>query len=108
MKAKFLLFVVLSAVVTVHGQTYEQTHFVLKEELPGSSNIVYEATTSIKLLAGFRCNPEKNKSVMLAINRFNVCPPEEGVYGGPPLSNHDGVVGALPGELKINDFGGAV
>jgi RHS repeat-associated protein len=108
MKAKFLLFVVLSAVVTVHGQTYEQTHFVLKEELPGSSNIVYEATTSIKLLAGFRCNPEKNKSVMLAINRFNVCPPEEGVYGGPPLSNHDGVVGAMPGELKINDFGGAV
>ena len=101
MKAKFLLFASLFAVVFAHGQTYEQTHFVLKDELPANSNIVYEATTSIKLLNGFRCNPDKNNSVMLSINRFSVFPPEEGLLGGPPLSSHDGVVGALPGELNV-------
>lgn len=108
MKAKILLFVSLLAIAMAHGQTYEQAHFVLNDELPANNNIVYEATTSIKLVDGFHCDPDKNKSVVLSINRFSVCPPEEGLYGGPPLSNHDGVVGSLPGELNISEFGGAV
>lgn len=96
------------AAIMAQGQVYEQAHFVLKEELPSNSNIVYEATTSIKLLAGFHCKPSNDKSVVLAINRFSVCLPEEGLHGGPISSNQDGVVGALPGELNISDFGGAV
>ena len=108
MKTKILIFASMFAVVTARAQTYEQAHFVLKEEIHSDSNIVYEATTSIKLLAGFRCDPDKDASVVLSINRFNVCLPEEGLLGGPPTSNHDGVVGALPGELNVSDFGGAV
>ena len=108
MKTKVLFFASLFAVAIAHGQTYEQAHFVLKEEVPSNSIIAYEATTSIKLLDGFRCNPNIDKSLRLSINRFSVCPPDDGLLGGPTISNHDGVVGALPGELNISDFGGAI
>lgn len=108
MKTKIFLFAWLFAVTLVHGQTYEQTTFVLNEAVPANNEVVYEASTSIKLLDGFSCNPSKNKSVRLFINRFGVFPPDEGFLGGPPTSDHDGVVGALPGELNISDFGGAV
>lgn len=108
MKTKILLFAALFVMAMAHGQKYEQTHFVLKDELPSNKSVVYEATTSIRLMAGFHCNPDRNTSVTLAINRFSVCLPEDGLLGGPPNSNHDGVVGALPGELNVSDLGGAV
>lgn len=108
MKTKVFLFASLLAVAIAHGQTYEQANFVLKDAIPQNNNVVYEASTSIKLVDGFRSDPDRNKSAMLHINRYGVFPPEEGLVGGPPFSNHDGVVGALPGELNISDFGGAV
>ncbi len=108
MNTKILLFAALFVMATAHGQKYEQTHFVLKDELPSNKSVVYEATTSIRLMAGFHCNPDRNTSVTLAINRFSVCLPEDGLLGGPPNSNHDGVVGALPVELNVSDLGGAV
>ena len=108
MKTKHLIFALMFAVTLAHGQTYEQTNFVLNEAVPTNNLVVYEASTSIKLIDGFSCDPAKNKSVRLFINRFGVFPPDEGFLGGPPTSDHDGVVGALPGELSISDFGGAV
>ena len=108
MKRRVILLASLLVFAMAYGQQYEQTDFVLAEAIPANSNVVYEAAKSIKLIDGFRCNPNKNKSVMLSINKFLVFAPAEGYLGGPPLSGHDGVVGALPGELNISDFGGAV
>lgn len=108
MKRIVLLYGALFVAAMAYGQRYEQTDFMLNKELPSNCNIIYEASTSIKLINGFRCNPNRDKSVSLTINRFGVFPPDDGLVGGPPTSSHDGVVGALPGELNVSDFGGAV
>ena len=108
MKKKLFLIAMLMAFAMTYGQTYEQISFVLNDLLPEDEDVVYEASNSIKLLDGFRSNPDRNKSVRLSINRYGVFPPEDGYLGGPPTSTQDGVVGALPGSLSISDFGGAV
>jgi len=108
MKRMFLLIIMLSAVVLTHSQTYQQTNIEFNSEIPGNSNYTFEASTSIKLLDGFRCKPMADKYVMFFINRYGVFPPEEGAVGGPATSNKDGVVGALPGELNIGDLGAAI
>ena len=108
MKRIVLLYGALFVAAMAYGQRYEQTDFMLNKELPSDCNIIYEASASIKLINGFRCNPNRDKSVSLTINRFGVFPPDDGLVGGPPTSSHDGVVGALPGELNVSDFGGAV
>ena len=108
MKRQVILLVFLSATAMLLGQNYGQTSFVLDEVIPNNNDVVYEATTSIKLVDGFCCKPDTNKSVMLKINRFGVFPPEDGMLGGPWTSDKDGVVGALPGELNVSEFGSAV
>ncbi len=108
MKRKIFLFASLLVFSITYGQQYEQSDFVLAEVIPESSNVIYKAVKSIRLIDGFRCDPGNNKSVMLSIDRFLVCAPTEGLLGGPPMSGCDGVVGALPGELNISDFGGAI
>ena len=109
MKKGFLLIIKLLFVVAVaFPQSYQQTNLVLNSEIPKDKDLVCEASTSIKMLDGLLCKPEKKHSVVFKINRFGVFPPDDGFVGGPSMSNHDGVVGALPGELNVNDIGAAV
>ena len=108
MKKKLLLIMSMLVVLTLPAQTYQQTDIELDSEIPRDKSVVFEASTSIKLLDGFRCDPISNKSAVFSIDRFGVFPPDEGILGGPATSAHDGVVGALPGTLNVNDLGAAV
>lgn len=108
MKRKLLLIMLLLVGIVVNSQTYQQTNIVLDSEIPKDKDLLYEASTSIKLLNGFYCNPNANKSAVFSIDRFGVFPPDEGIIGGPMSSAMNGVVGALPGELDISDLGAAV
>ena len=108
MKNKLLLFISMLAVNMVLAQTYQQTDIELNSEIPKDKSVVYEASASIKMLEDFKCNPDIDRSAVFSIDRFGVFPPNEGIVGGPPTSNQDGVVGALPGELNVNDLGAAV
>lgn len=108
MKRKLLLILLLTVGAYAGSQTYQQTNIVLDSEIPKDKNLHYEASTSIKLVKGFCCHPDTQKSVVFSIDRYGVFPPDEGVIGGPPSSNMNGVVGALPGELNVSDLGAAV
>ena len=107
MKRKLLTIMALLVSALAQGQVFQQINIVLDSEVPKDKNCVYEASTSIKLLPGLRCDPAFGKSVMFTIDRFGVFPPNEGLYGGPS-AGQKGVVGALPGELNISDMGAAV
>ncbi len=104
---KKILFVMLLCVGVMQAQTYQQTEIELDSEIPKDNSFVYEASTSIKMLKGFHCRPNGNNSVLLAIDRFGVFPPEEGITGGASTLGHDGVVGALPGELNVGNLAAA-
>ena len=108
MKRYLLLIMLLSVATLLNSQTSQQTCFELSSSIPRDENTVYEASTSIKMLPGFYCHPQEGYSAMFSIDRFGVFPPGEGLIGGPPTSNKDGVVGALPGELSVGDLGAAV
>lgn len=106
---RYVLLIMLSLVVAgAFPQSYQQTNLELNSEIPKDKSLICEASTSIKMLDGLRCRPKKNNSVLFKINRFGVFPPDEGIVGGPSSSDQDGVVGALPGELNVNDVGAAV
>ena len=107
MKRRLLLIMMLIA-SALCAQTYQQTNIELDSEIPKDKSIVYEASTSIKLLPGFCGKPINGHYIAFSIDRYGVFPPEEGLLGGPPISNKDGVVGALPGELNISDLGAAI
>lgn len=108
MKRRIFLIMLFLVAKSLLAQTYQQTNIELDSEISENTSCLYEASTSIKLLDGFRCDPAAGKFVMLYINRYGVFPPDEGVLGGPPASGQDGVVGALPGELNVGDFGAAI
>lgn len=108
MKKLYLLIMIWMAVLVAFSQTYQQTYLELDSEIPKDKSLVCEASTSIKLLNGLHCNPEKGNSVIFRIDRYGVFPPDAGVIGGPPSSGQDGVVGAIAGELNVNDIGAAV
>ncbi len=108
MKKRLLLITTVLPALTLFSQTYQQTDIELDSEVPRDKNVIYEASASIKMSDGFRCEPNTNKSAKFLIDRFGVFPPEEGILGGPATSGHDGVVGALPGELNVNELGAAV
>jgi len=108
MKRNLLFIVLLFALALAHSQTIQQTNFELDSEVPKDKCFVYEASTSIKMLDGFYCDPNYEKSAKFSIDRYGVFPPDEGLIGGPATSDKDGVVGALPGELNVNDMGAAV
>ena len=108
MKRKLLLILLLTLGAYASSQTYQQTNIVLDSEIPKDKNLHYEASTSIKLVKGFCCHPNAQKSVVFSIDRYGVFPPDEGLIGGPATSNMNGVVGALPGELNISDLGAAI
>ena len=105
---KILLIMMLSVASSLCARTYQKDNIELSSDVPKDENVLYEASSSIKMLPGFRCNPQYGHSASFSINRFGVFPPDEGVTGGPTIFNRDGVVGALPGELNIGDLGAAV
>ena len=105
---KIILIIMLSVASSLCSQTCQQTYMELDAEIPKDENLLCEASTSIKMLPGFHCNPQEGHSAMFSINRFGVFPPDEGLIGGPATSNKDGVVGALPGQLNVSDLGAAV
>ena len=107
MKRKILLIMLMLGAGISYAQIYQQTDIELDSEIPKDKSIVYEASTSIKLLKGFCCKPKDKNSVMLTINRYGVFPPDEGIVGGT-TSGQDGVVGFLPGELNVGNLGAAV
>ena len=104
---KLLFIMLLLGVCVMRAQTYQQTEIELDSEIPKDKSFVYEASTSIKMLKGFHCQPKGKNSVMFAIDRFGVFPPEEGITGGASALSQDGVVGALPGELNVGNLGAA-
>lgn len=108
MKKRLIFIMSMLMALSSPSQTCQQTSIELDSEIPKDKNLVYEASNSILLLDGFRCRPNAGKSVMLNVDRYAVFPPSEGLIGGPPSTNHDGVVGALPGELNVSDLGAAV
>ena len=105
---KIFLMMMISVAASLCAQNCQQTYMELDSEIPKDESFVYEASASIKMQPGFRCNPHEGHSAMFTINRFGVFPPDEGIVGGPATSNKDGVVGALPGELNVSDLGAAV
>ena len=108
MKRNLLLIMSMLTAISLNSQTYQQTDIELDSEIPRDKSVVFEASTSLKLLDGFRCDPNSGKSAVFSIDRFGVFPPDEGILGGPATSDQDGVVGALPGELNVSDLGAAV
>lgn len=108
MKSRLLMFILSLVVQMGYAQTYQATYLELDSEIPKDKDYICEASSSIKLLGGLKCNPDADKSVKFTINRFGVFPPAEGIVGGPPSSDQGGVVGALPAELNVNDIGAAV
>lgn len=109
MKKFFLIqLILLFALSTYAEHNNRQTEFELGGILDENETYVYEASSYIKLLDGFKFSPKKGNSLSALINRYGVFPPESGYFGGPSSSSQDGVVGALPGTLNVNDFGGAV
>lgn len=108
MNRKLLLIIISLVVQTAFPQMCQQTNLELDSEIPKDMSMVCEASCSIKLLGGLRCDPDAGKSVKFKIDRFGVFPPSEGIVGGPPSSDQSGVVGALLGELQVNDIGAAV
>ena len=108
MKKKWL-FILLSLVIAKgYSQTYQQTDIVLDSEIPKDQSMSYEASTSVTLLAGFRYEPINKNDVTMSIDRYGVFPPDDGIIGGPIMSDQDGVVGALPGNLNVSDLGAAI
>ena len=108
MRRYLILIMLLLLTVVARSQLYQQVDLKLDMRLPEDQSIVCEGSSSIKLLPGFQCDPVKGNSVSLTINRYGVFPPDEGLVGGPLMSDRDGVVGALPGELNVSDMGAAV
>ena len=86
-------------------EIFQQTHLEMNDELDGNLSYECQATTSIKLLPGFRYKPNKTNGLNLVIDRYSVFPPEEGYYGG---YTGDGVVGTLPGCFSVSNTGAAV
>lgn len=108
MNKKLLLIMSMLAAASLSAQTVQQTNIELFSEIPKDKSFSYEASTSIKLLAGFYYGPQDGNSASFYIDRYGVFPPDEGLLGGPVASNQDGVVGTLHGELNISDLGAAV
>lgn len=108
MKKKMFLIMSMLAAISLDAQVFQHTIIELDSAIPNDQSAVYVASTSIKLLAGFYCDPQKGNSATFSIDRYGVFPPEEGLTGGPASSYQDGVAGALPGELNISDLGAAV
>ena len=107
MKTKILLIMLLLGTGVNYAQTFQQTEIELDSEIPKDKSFVYEASTSIKMLEGFHCQPYGKNSVRLLIDRYGVFPPDEGVTGGASALSQDGVVGALLGELNVGNMGAA-
>lgn len=108
MKRILLFIMALSLAMVARSQLYQQVDLVVDMKIPEDQTVLCEGSASIKVLPGFQCNPIKGNSVALLINRYGVFPPDEGLIGGPPMSDKDGVVGALPGELNVSEMGAAV
>lgn len=106
---RFIIFqiLLLSSVFMIAENRRQQTEFELNDQLESRETYDFEASSYIKLLNGFKCDPENDYSSCFHINRYGVFPPEAGFLGGPSSSN-DGVVGALPGILNVGDIGGAI
>ena len=79
---EILLIMLLLGAGAICAQTFQQTEIELDSEIPKDKSLVYEASTSIKILNGFHCQPYGNNSVRLLIDRYGVFPPDEGVTGG--------------------------
>ena len=86
---------------------YQQSSLELSESMSPEESYVCRATKTIKLLPGFSYSPEKDKNMILEIDRFSVFPPAEGYTGGS-LPTDDGVVGSLPSDFNISGTGAAV
>ena len=69
MKRKILLIMLILGAGISYAQIYQQTDIELDLDIPKDKSIVYEASTSIKLLKGFYCKPRDKNYVMLTINR---------------------------------------
>ena len=86
---------------------YQQSSLELSESMSPEESYVCRATKTIKLLPGFSYSPEKDKNMILEIDRFSVFPPAEGYTGGS-LPTDDGVVGSLSGNFNVSGTGAAV
>lgn len=109
MKKIILLQMLLLSVVCGAAENHRrQTEFELNNQFDGRETYRFEASSCIRLLDGFKSDPESDFSACFVINRYGVFPPESGFLGGPSPSGDDGVVGALPGTLNVSDIGCAV
>ena len=53
MKKELLLIMLLSVTVVARSQLYQQIDLVVDDKVPEDKSVVYEASTSIKVLPGF-------------------------------------------------------
>lgn len=108
MKTKCICVVVLFLIMfsnVCSQEIYQQTHIEMNDVLDDDESYFCQATTSIKLLPGFKYKPNKNNNLNLEIDRYSVFPPDEGFYGG---AMNDGVVGSLPACFSMSNTGAAV
>ncbi len=86
---------------------YQESHVELDETFDNKESYLCQASTSIKMLPGFKYKPTCNNEMYLEIDRYAVFPPEEGHYGGNAIGD-TGVVGALAGDFNVSASGAAV
>lgn len=86
---------------------YQETFVELDESFDNDESYHCQASTSIKMLPGFKYKPVHDKEMLLEIDRYAVFPPEEGYYGSNS-GNGGGVVGTLPGNFNVSASGAAV
>ena len=83
---------------THQGETFE-----LRNALPNGEDNTYTASNYIKLLPGFKSNPDEEKTSLLnlGLNPLGIYPPDQG------YTNYSGeVVGSLGGTVSVGTMGG--
>lgn len=103
-----VMLIMLTHLPNINSQNiYQESNVELNESLNNDESYLCQASTSIRMLAGFKYKPTSEKEMLLEIDRYAVFPPKEGLYGGVS-SDDTGVVGALTGGLNVSNSGAAI
>ncbi|MBR4392384.1 MAG: VCBS repeat-containing protein [Bacteroidales bacterium] len=81
-------------------------HLMLSDEIHCDQNMHIYATDYILLNPGFKAEAHDGYDILIDIDAYDINPPATGIFGGP-LSQDNGVVGALGGIIDVGAMGAA-
>ena len=98
-----LALVAYSSAQEPNRSTHQGETFVLRSTLPNDEDHTYTASNYIKLLPGFKSNPndEKTSLLNLGLDPLGIYPPDQGY-----TNNTGDVVGSLGGTVGVGTMGG--